>query len=928
MIWNKNSRNSILIKKIKYFWKLLVYLTENQFTLKYIQHIIIFFTGALLVLSSCSTDKDVFINKAYHGLNAHYNGYWNAKEIIKETVSTFEDGYVENYDDIIPVFMYPNNEESKNFKSPMDTSIKKCEFVINEHQMPKKKIGQYRKTEWNKWIDDNWFVVGKSQFYKREYKKAMEKFIFIEKVYLSQPIIFEAKLWQAKVYIERENFIMAQTTLDELSAIQEDQKELEEEEKEKAAKAKAKKKKSKARSNSKSRSKSKKKSNKKEIIPAKFPDKLNADIWPVYADLYLRKGEWDKAKEALKKSIELTKDRQFKTRLIFILAQLNHKKGGTDASDLYAEVVKRNPKYDMAFNAKINKAISFSGTDKKGIKSELRKMLKDEKNKDYFDQIYYTLANIEIAENDINAGINDLETSIKYSTSNPSQKSKSFLRLGKLYYQEKQYIKAQKYYDSTLTVLDEKHPDYTLIKRQNQSLTELVDNLNLAEKQDSLLMLCSLSDSELDNKILSFIQEEEQKIRALADLESQKALESVAIIGDGNGKFWTHNSKIRTKGFQDFKEQWGPRPNEDNWRRSERMSFLEEDENESEDEEVKNPKLTSAYYKKDLPCGDDKKMNAAKEDVVTGLYNAANVYRLQLEDNDASIKTFKRLDQYLPHKKSIEALYQLYVINGIIDNKSEETVYKNRILNEFPDSEYAKLINNPNYLDDLRDASKSEEKYYEEVYDLYTQKKYTDAIKSIDKRLVVQDNPILCKYHYLKAMAASKSNTNNLKVVEAALDDLVKNCDDELMVKQAVKTLDKLRNKQSVIDAQSGGAKYVYNADAKHYFVLVFPNSGGSLNKAKNKISNLNIAAFSTKTLTLKATFIDADNQIITVKSFKNKAEAMDYYTTFKVNKKEVKSLNKKFQYFVITSQNFSTFFVDKDFDEYQTFFDDNYIKK
>ena len=112
-------------------------LNRKSYTLKYIQHIIIFIAGFVLILSSCSTDKDVFINKAYHGLNAHYNGYWNAKEIVKETVSTFEESYVENYDDIIPVFIYPDNEESKSFKSPMDTSIKKCEFVINELTLSK-----------------------------------------------------------------------------------------------------------------------------------------------------------------------------------------------------------------------------------------------------------------------------------------------------------------------------------------------------------------------------------------------------------------------------------------------------------------------------------------------------------------------------------------------------------------------------------------------------------------------------------------------------------------------------------------------------------------------------------------------------------------------------------------------------------------------
>ena len=49
----------------------------------------------------------------------------------------------------------------------------------------------------------------------------------------------------------------------------------------------------------------------------------------------------------------------------------------------------------MAFQAKINRALSFSGDDSKSIKAQLLKMLKDDKNIEFFDQIYYALAEIE-----------------------------------------------------------------------------------------------------------------------------------------------------------------------------------------------------------------------------------------------------------------------------------------------------------------------------------------------------------------------------------------------------------------------------------------------------------------------------------------------------------------------------------------------------
>ena len=45
----------------------------------------------------------------------------------------------ENYYDIIPIYIYANNEESKNLYAPMDTAAAKCEVVIGRHSMPAEK---------------------------------------------------------------------------------------------------------------------------------------------------------------------------------------------------------------------------------------------------------------------------------------------------------------------------------------------------------------------------------------------------------------------------------------------------------------------------------------------------------------------------------------------------------------------------------------------------------------------------------------------------------------------------------------------------------------------------------------------------------------------------------------------------------------------
>lgn len=884
----------------------------------------------MLIVLACSTEKDAWVNKTYHNTTAHYNGYWNAKELIKETMTGFELGYSENYEAILPVFLYPNEEESKNFKSPMDTAIKKCETVIFKHQMPQKKVGQYKRTEWCAWIDDNWFVIGESQFYKREFNSSLQKFEFIEKQYPSEPIIYEARLWQAKIFIEQENYPAAKSILDELQEEIDAQAEAKEDKSKKEEKPE--KKKSTNSNNKKKKKSAKKKTDKKdeeEAGPPKISEDFFKEYYPVLADYYLRKKEYGKAEEALVKSIEVVTERQFKTRLIFILAQLKHQQSNAEASELYAEVVKRNPKYDMAFVAKINKALAFSGGDKQKIKAELKKMLKDEKNIDYLDQIYYALGDIEVNEGNKPEGIEYLELSVRASKSNTKQKSKSFLRLGKLYYQDKDYIKAQKYYDSTLAVLDKNHPEYEKIEFQNISLTELVTNLNMADHQDSLMNLCQLSPHELEKKVNGIIDEEVARREAEEEAKRNAAL-SPNVTGDlaTKGDFWAFNEKLRASGFEKFKEVWGTRPNDDDWRRTDRSGIFNEETTEGPKNEKTDPKLTVEYYTKDLPCNKPSAEEKAVDDIINGYYNAANIYKQKLNDTHGAKKTFQKLEKYLPNKLAIESLYQIYLIAKADGNTTEINHYKDWILKDYPESEYAKLIKNPKYAEELNSAAKAEEVEYEKIYSKFVLGDYAGTINDIDQRLKVKDNPLQCKYLYMKALAIGYSNPDkeNLKPIEDALEEVIKNCDDDVIVAQSQATLDKLRNVQSVIDAKSGASTYIYESSAKHFFVLVFPNTAGSVNQAKSKVSDLNMASFSTKNLETKSSFIDENNQLIIVKSFMDKDDAMDYYLTFKVNEVQVKKLQ-EFDYFVISDKNFSALFSEKNIEAYLNFFSKNYLE-
>ena len=102
----------------------------------------------------------------------------------------------------------------------------------------------------------------------------------------------------------------------------------------------------------------------------------------------------------------------------------------------------------MVFNAKMNLARALRNKkDLSQMRDNLIKMIKDEKNKDYLDQIYFTIAEMDIIDKDSVSAIENYILSTKYSIDNDIQKSISFLQLGKMYYNRSDYISSKTFYD-------------------------------------------------------------------------------------------------------------------------------------------------------------------------------------------------------------------------------------------------------------------------------------------------------------------------------------------------------------------------------------------------------------------------------------------------------------------------------------------------
>jgi hypothetical protein len=120
---------------------------------------------------------------------------------------------------------------------------------------------------------------------------------------------------------------------------------------------------------------------------------------------------------------------------------------------------------------------------------------------------------------------------------------------------------------------------------------------------------------------------------------------------------------------------------------------------------------------------------------------------------------------------------------------------------------------------------------------------------------------------------------------------------------------------------------YKESDDSEHFFALIFPKAEANSTELKETIADFNTESFRDANLRITNSFIDREHQIIIVRSFANKEEAMNYYLAFSVNESNLKDLNEQgYPKFVITTKNFTTLFRNKNPEVYQAFFEEQYL--
>jgi tetratricopeptide (TPR) repeat protein len=883
-------------------------------------------------LAACSTKKDGTAYRLFHNMTGHYNGYFNANELVIKGSSTLAANHQDDYDKLLPVFVYGTPEEAKAIFPDMEKAIAKCEKVISRHTIKDDSNEDKKHPEFNKWIDDNYMVIGQAYFYKQSYYKSADIFQYVNRKFKKPEASVRSNTWLARTYIEEKEYGKA------IQALTRAEGDLDKDE---------------------------------------VSKKQRAEYHLVFADVYIHQKKWDKAAAELEKGLEYIEKKKERARPHFILAQLYQQMDrSSDAMTHYEAVVHSRPSYELEFHARINKALSFSRTGGSSgeIQKELFKMLKDEKNADYVDQIYYALGDIAWEEQRREDAIAFYQKSIESNTTNAKQRAKAFLRLADLYFDERQYARAQVYYDSTLTKIDVEHERYDVVKARAESLTELVGHLDAIHLYDSLNVICALSPSELDKKIQAIADELAFAMEQKRLDDERRAAEAAAAAAESgiSGTFWCYNEELKESGKNTFADEWGERPLKDYWRLQSRlaesfgpgeevMAAAETAADSSgtvEEDKYKTP--TAEELKSSLPCANTAEMLNIRKAAAEGYYNAGVVYKEKLDDDDNAISTWEELlanmDESGYHPTTYYQLFRTWLAKegtkGYVRDPFCESCnskyWGDEIKSRYPDSDWAMLVDNPGYLD-IQDMKKAKEnEAYQRAYSYYTARSYGKAKVYCDSVITAEPmNSLLCKYKLLRAICVGYSdapyglkenyqNELNRLVQECAgteeatrADQLLRvlNASDEINTsgpQQPVNPLpvDSLVQTSTPDSAAFDDGPYVFDAGAEHYLAVIMPVNGSDINASKVAVADFNLMFFNSSQLRVTNNLLDKDNHMLLVKSFKKPEDAKQYYGAFISDTDKLASVNVNGNHvFLISKQNYIALFKGKDYQLYLDFF-------
>ena len=704
-----------------------------------------------LVVVGCSTKNNTSKSRFWHSFTARYNTYYNGSQAFIDGSLEKEKGNKDNYTELLPLYAVGNKQSRSIGSGQFDRAIEKMEKAIKQHSIKarpewnksRRKTEKDRewlgRKEYNPFLWKAWLLLGKAQFQKGEFDESAATFSYMSRLYQTQPMQNAiARAWLAKNYTELGWLYDAE-----------------------------------------------------DIIRGMSRDSMHyrsVKDWDyTYANYYVRNGDLEQAVTHLRKVIKHESRKTQKAREWFLMGQIQTRLGNRDeAYKAYRNVVRQSPPYELEFNARIAQTEVMAASNGKGMISRLRRMARNDNNKDYLDQVYYAIGNIYLLQHDTLHAIGAYEKGNEKATRNGIEKGVLLLRLGGLYWEKERYADAQRCYGEAIGLLDKDRPDYDELAYRSKVLDELVPYTEAIHLQDSLQELARMPEKErleaIDRVIEALKKKEKEEADKAREAEVEKTLAQRGVTAgrnnnantpaantqQGNGQWYFYNPMAVNQGKQTFQRQWGKRDNADNWRRANQtvvnlfQNAEEPEASESPDslstpldllpsdsiadntaevpDSAQNDPHNREYYLAQIPFTEEQ-VEASNDIIKDGLFHAGIIFKDKLGNLRLCERYLLRLtDKFPEFPQNDEAWYHLFLLYSIQGQTQQAEICLTHLKTDYPDSQWTILLSDPHYVENARFGIHIEDSLYAATYDAFKASRYDEA--TANARLATERFPL------------------------------------------------------------------------------------------------------------------------------------------------------------------------------------------
>lgn len=658
--------------------------------------------------------------KIFQNLTTHYNYYFNATTRLNEVIDRAKMAFKDDYTTLLPFYNYTLDAAAGD-SLQLDSVIYKSKTGIVMHDLR------------NNWIDNLYMLWGAAWFFEKKFDSAALMFQFINYAFaekepdgyykyigsrldgnnalsistgekkgfpkntVTPPSRNTAFIWQARTLIEVDKLAEAGSLI---ATLQND---------------------------------------------PFFPKRLHDDLEEVLAYWYYKQKVWDSSAVHLSNALGNAKTKQEKARWEYLIAQMYERSGKlAEAKKFYTKAIAHTTDPVMEVYARLNTVRVTKDTSANYIDkniAELLKMAKRDKYVDYRDVIYTMAAQIEIDRNNLSAAQDLLLKASKYNNGNLASKSKSYLQIADLSYDQKKYLQAASFYDS-INTRDVIGPELERVQQRKEILGKIREYSATIARQDSVQQIAFMPEDERKDYIEKLVKRL-RKEQGLSDapLTSGNNLPNNTPVdlfqsSQSRGEWYFYNNTLKTQGATQFKQVWGNRPNVDNWRRfavvNQQLLAKVPNNPNAPKTDIINDKIvdnTPSYENllKNLPLTTDQ-LQASNDSVSNALLNLGLTYLNEIEDYPSAIESFEKIRNRFPvHNNMPEILFNLHYSYIKSGNEESASRIKNLLISRFPTSRYAEILRTGK--DPLANAKSSEStKAYENIYNLFLEGKFEEAI--------------------------------------------------------------------------------------------------------------------------------------------------------------------------------------------------------